>query len=184
MRFVVCLEALPYPFRGYRLTAKRVPKSEKRIWDWLSPGVVKHVFVEAKNVEQAKAVGLKEFVEEAEDAKTLLPIMSSQESAVCASTDGISPVLENRIMLKGGRIIEIPDRYKKVNEVFDWLRSNCGNDPDFLISKLEVFIPEINKTVHFLESNNGLLISTTTFPKKAFRKLKGKYPFIEPAYVK
>ncbi len=183
MRFVVCLEVLPYPFRGYRLTAKRVPKSEKRIWDWLSPGVVKHVFVDAKNVEQAKAVGLKEFVEEAEDAKTLLPIVP-QENADCASTDGISLVWENRIMLKGGRIIEIPDRYKTVKEVFDWLRSNCGKDPDFLISKLEVYIPEINKTVHFLESNNGLLISTTTFPKKAFKKLKDKYPFIEPAYVK
>ncbi len=182
MRFVVCLETLPYPFRGYRLTAKRVPKSEKRIWDWLSPGVVKHVFVEAKNVEQAKAVGLKEFVEEAED-ETSLPIVSSQESAICTSTDGVSSVLKNRIMLKGGRIIEIPDRYKTMNEVFDWLRLNCGKDPDFLISKLEVYIPEINKTVHFLESNNGLLISTMTFSKKAFMKLKGKYPFIEPAYI-
>ncbi len=184
MRFVVCLELLPYPFRGYRLTAKRVPKSEKRIWDWLSPGVVKHVFVEAKNIEQAKAVGLKEFVEEVEDSKMFLTAEFSQESAGPCPNSRVLPVLENRIMLKDGRITEIPDRYKTADEVFNWLKSNCGKDSDFLVSKLEVYIPEINKTVQFLESDNGMLISTTCFPKKTFKKLKDKYPFIEPAYIK
>jgi hypothetical protein len=74
MRFVVCLESLLHPSHGYRLTAKRVSKSDEHIYDLLSPDVVRHVFVEAKNVDQAKAVGLKKLVEEAEDAKKPCPI--------------------------------------------------------------------------------------------------------------
>ena len=77
MRCVVCLESSPYPCRGYKLTAKRVKKSDEHIWDLLSPDVVKHVFVEAENIDEAKAVGLKKLVEEAKDAKKPCPICLS-----------------------------------------------------------------------------------------------------------
>lgn len=192
LHFVVCLESLPYPFGGYRLTAKQVPKSHEHIWDWLSPHVVKHVFVEAKNVKQAKAVGLKELVEEAKDAKKPCPICLSTNSNpcveanidLCPSADIACPAKGNKIMLKGGRIVEVPEEYRTAEEIFNWLKSNYGKAADFLVSELNVYIPEIDEYVHFLESNDGMLVSTTTFPKKAFRKLKNKYPFIEPAYIK
>jgi len=190
LRFVVCIESLAYPFRGYRLTAKRVPKSDENIWDSLSPDVVKHVLVEAKNVEQAKAVGLKELVEEAKDAKPCPICLStgndlclSTKNDICLSTGSIRTAKENKIMLKNGRIAEVPEEHRTVEEIFNWLKSNHGKDPDFLVSELDVYIPEIEKYVHFLESDDGTLISTTTFPKKAFKKLKNKYPFIEPAYM-
>ncbi len=78
MRCVVCLESPPYPFRGYRLTAKQVPESdEESIWDSLSPDLVDHVFVEAENVDQAKALGLKKMVEEARDGRKPCPVCLS-----------------------------------------------------------------------------------------------------------
>ena len=192
LHFVVCLESLPYPFGGYRLTAKRVPKSHEHVWDWLSPHVVKHVFVEAKNVKQAKAVGLKELVEESKDAKKPCPICLSTNSNpcveansdLCPSANIACPAKGNKIMLKGGQIVEVPEEYRTAEEIFNWLKSNYGKAADFLVSELNVYIPEIDEYVHFLESNDGMLVSTTTFSKKAFRKLKNKYPFIEPAYIK
>ena len=77
MRCVVCLESPPYPFRGYRLTAKRVPEFDEFIWDSLSPNLVSHVFVEAESVDQAKAIGLKRLVEEAKDEKKPCPVCLS-----------------------------------------------------------------------------------------------------------
>jgi len=77
MRCVVCLESPPYPFRGYRLTAKRVPESDEYVWDSLSPDLVDHVFVEAESIDQAKAIGLKKLVEEAKDGKKPCPVCLS-----------------------------------------------------------------------------------------------------------
>jgi hypothetical protein len=64
MKYVVLLNAPPFPFRGYSLEAIKIPKGKTfdDIKDLLPPNLVNHVEVEADNIHEAKAVGLAKLV--------------------------------------------------------------------------------------------------------------------------
>ena len=63
IRYMVCLESPPFPRRGYYIKARRYPKNpDVNFRDSLSPDLVNHVIVDAENIEQAKAIALKKFV--------------------------------------------------------------------------------------------------------------------------
>ena len=63
-KYIVFIDAPPFPFRGYSLEAIKIPKGKtfEDIRDALPPNLVNHVEVEADNIQEAKAVGLAKLV--------------------------------------------------------------------------------------------------------------------------
>lgn len=65
MKYIVFPDAPPFPFRGYRLEAIKIPRQGKTtddIRNRLPPTLVNDVEVEARNIHEAKAVGLAKLV--------------------------------------------------------------------------------------------------------------------------
>ena len=79
---------------------------------------------------------------------------------------------KDKIMLKDGRIIEIPEDFVTITDKLSWLLQRCGKGSDMLISELEIFIPEINRSVHFLEDEDGMLVSKTNLSEEEYDKVK------------
>jgi hypothetical protein len=62
--YIVYIEAPPFPFRGYRLEALKIPKGKTfdNIKDNLPPCLISDVEVEANNITEAKALGLAKLI--------------------------------------------------------------------------------------------------------------------------
>lgn len=72
--YYVFINASSYPTQGYKLDAKAFPKDKRKLiinsketnfWDTLPPTIIDHVRVQAKNKQQALALGLMELYKKA-----------------------------------------------------------------------------------------------------------------------
>jgi len=64
MKYLIFLDAPPYPFKGYRLEAIKIPKGKTAndLRNSLPSTLVNSVEIEADDIHEAKAVGLAKLV--------------------------------------------------------------------------------------------------------------------------
>ena len=82
------------------------------------------------------------------------------------------------ILTEEGKVFEIPENCSTINSILEWVEKNFGEDVNVHISEMEVYFPEIDKTVKFIEKEDGFLISTKTLTEKELQKIVTAYPWL------
>lgn len=86
--------------------------------------------------------------------------------------------MKNSLMLKDGRICEIPENCETINDVEKWLVTKFGEDSNIEIDRMSVQFEELGKELHFTANAKGMLVSDETITAEEAIQLMNRCPWL------
>jgi hypothetical protein len=86
------------------------------------------------------------------------------------------------IISEDGKIESIPDDCNTITDISMWVKEKFGKNINVHISEMEVYFPEINKSIKFLETDKGFLISTKKLTIEEFEKISKNHPWVSGCF--